>query len=456
MKLPTGESVFDPQSVFFMFRKNLSMAALNARLRKRFGEALDSRDPNRLIIPLRDALTCAFAMFSLKVPSLLAFDDLRRSNSCRENLKSLFGVESIPSDTSMREILDEVDPEHLRPAFKDVFSELQRGKALESYQFMNDKYLVAIDGTGYFSSDKIHCSSCLEKHHKKTNTVSYSHQMLGAVLIHPDKKQVVPLCPEPIIKQDGESKNDCERNACRRILKKIRSDHPRLGLIITEDGLASNAPHIKDLKKYGMSFILGAKPGDHKFLFEEFDLAGSRVTEIIQNDGKSTHIYRYLNDVQLNEGNSDVRVNFLNYEEKRANGTTLRFSWVTDIEIDNHNVYKIMRGGRARWKIENETFNTLKNQGYEFEHNYGHGYQNLSVTLAYLMMLAFLVDQAQLIGCKIVRMALESSRRLSEMYRKVRTYFDTFVFKNWGELYSAIAYGIETSFQINFPRGNTS
>ena len=456
MKLPTGESVFDPQSVFFMFRKNLSMAALNARLRKRFGEALDSRDPNRLIIPLRDALTCAFAMFSLKVPSLLAFDDLRHSNSRRENMKSLFGVESIPSDTSMREILDEVDPEHLRPAFKDVFSELQRGKALESYLFMNDKYLVAIDGTGYFSSDKIHCSSCLEKHHKKTNTVSYSHQMLGAVLIHPDKKQVVPLCPEPIIKQDGESKNDCERNACRRILKKIRSDHPRLGLIITEDGLASNAPHIKDLKKYGMSFILGAKPGDHKFLFEEFDLAGSRVTEIIQNDGKSTHIFRYLNDVQLNEGNSDVRVNFLNYEEKRANGTTLRFSWVTDIEIDNHNVYKIMRGGRARWKIENETFNTLKNQGYEFEHNYGHGYKNLSVTLAYLMMLAFLVDQAQLIGCKIVRMALESSRRLSEMYRKVRTYFDTFVFKNWGELYSAIAYGIETSFQINFPRGNTS
>ena len=456
MKLPTGESVFDPQSVFFMFRKNLSMAALNARLRKRFGEALDSRDPNRLIIPLRDALTCAFAMFSLKVPSLLAFDDLRHSNSRRENMKSLFGVESIPSDTSMREILDEVDPEHLRPAFKDVFSELQRGKALESYLFMNDKYLVAIDGTGYFSSDKIHCSSCLEKHHKKTNTVSYSHQMLGAVLIHPDKKQVVPLCPEPIIKQDGESKNDCERNACRRILKKIRSDHPRLGLIITEDGLASNAPHIKDLKKYGMSFILGAKPGDHKFLFEEFDLAGSRVTEIIQNDGKSTHIFRYLNDVQLNEGNSDVRVNFLNYEEKRANGTTLRFSWVTDIEIDNHNVYKIMRGGRARWKIENETFNTLKNQGYEFEHNYGHGYKNLSVTLAYLMMLAFLVDQAQLIGCKIVRMALESSKRLSEMYRKVRTYFDTFIFKNWGELYSAIAYGIETSFQINFPRGNTS
>jgi hypothetical protein len=79
-----------------------------------------------------------------------------------------------------------------------------------------------------------------------------------------------------------------------------------------------------------------------------------------------------------------------------------------------------MRGGRARWKIENETFNTLKNQGYEFEHNYGHGYKNLSVNLAFLMMLAFLVDQAQLLTSKVVQQALKKSFGLSNMYRKIR------------------------------------
>ena len=75
------------------------------------------------------------------------------------------------------------------------------------------------------------------------------------------------------------------------------------------------------------------------------------------------------------------------------------FSWVTDLRVSTRNVYALMRGGRARWKIENETFNTLKNQGYHFEHNYGHGEQNLSGVFATIMMLAFLVDQTQQLCC---------------------------------------------------------
>ena len=458
MQALNNQPLIDSLSIKKAFRKNLSVAALSQGLRARFSKVEDKRDKRRVVIALQDALMSAFAMFTLKMPSLLDFDAIRSSEPRRNNLRNLFGVESIPSDTAMREILDEVNPEHLRPAFKDVFLELQRGKALEPYRFINGNYLIAIDGTGYFSSDTIHCASCMEKRDKKTGEVTcYYHQMLGAVMIHPDKKQVVPLCPEPIIKQDGESKNDCERNACARILAKIRQDHPRLGIIITEDGLASNAPHIRDLKKFGMSFILGAKPGDHKYLFEEFSLAGSRIREVRMVDGKSTHVFQYVNDLQLNGSSEDVRVNFLQYEEIRSNGTRLRFSWVTDIEMDDNNVYQIMRGGRARWKIENETYNTLKNQGYEFEHNFGHGEKNLSVVLAYLMMLAFLVDQAQLLASKLVQLALEKAQRLKTMYRTVRNYFDTFAFRDWQELYSAMAYGIETSFTINFPgRKNTS
>jgi hypothetical protein len=107
-----------------------------------------------------------------------------------------------------------------------------------------------------------------------------------------------------------------------------------------------------------------------------------------------------------------------------------------------------MRGGRARWKIENETFNTLKNQGYEFEHNYGHGHKNLSVNLAYLMMLAFLVDQAQLLTSKVVQLAIQKSKSLSEFYRMIRSLFDLFAFENWLELYEALAYGFESKITI--------
>jgi hypothetical protein len=278
--------------------------------------------------------------------------------------------------------------------------------------------------------------------------------MLGAVIIHPDQKVVIPLCPEPIIKQDGETKNDCERNACARILGKIKKDHPRLNLIVTEDGLSSNAPHIRDLKKHGMSFILGAKPGDHKFLFEEYSLAGSRIKEVIIHEEKGAHVLRYVNGLQLNEKSDDVVVNFLEYSECRPGKRDINFTWVTDIEITNDNVFKIMRGGRARWKIENETFNTLKNQGYEFEHNYGHGYKNLSVNLAFLMMLAFLVDQAQLLTSKVVQQALKKSFGLSNMYRKIRYLFETFAFKSWLEVYEALAYGFDTTLTIRRPNSS--
>ena len=241
-------------------RKHLSADALHSLILARFAQIPDGRQ-NSSGIPLADALMSAFAMFSLKDPSLLAFDARRND----ENMKRLYGIGQIPSDTQMRAILDEVDPLTLRPVFNDVFRQLQRGKALEPFAF-HGAYLLCLDGTGYFSSAKIHCSCCLEKVDRKTGETTYAHQMLGAAVVHPDRKEVIPLAPEPIVKQDGKTKNDCERNASCRLLRRIRQEHPHLKLIVVEDGLASNAPHIRELQRLGMHFILGAKPGDHEFL----------------------------------------------------------------------------------------------------------------------------------------------------------------------------------------------
>jgi hypothetical protein len=191
-------------------RTHLSADALLSKLRSGFADIADHRSGD-VDISLRDALMSAFAMFSLKAPSLLAFDKER----AEDNLQRVYGLERVPCDTSMREILDPVDPESLRPAFKQVFRQLQRGKALEEMVFVEGHYLLALDGTGYFSSQQMHCGSCLEKQ-QRNGTVTYSPQMLGAALIHPDKREVIPLMPEPIIKQDGTNKNDCERNAAKR------------------------------------------------------------------------------------------------------------------------------------------------------------------------------------------------------------------------------------------------
>ena len=152
-------------------------------------------------------------MFSLKDSSLLAFEERRND----ENMRNLFGIGRVPSDTHMRDILDLLEPRQLHPAFNDVFRRLQRGKVLEPFVFYQGCYLLSLDGTGYFSSSSIHCDSCLEKVHKQAGEVTYEHQMLAAVMIHPEHREVIPLAPEPIVKQDGSARmiaSGTRPNAC--------------------------------------------------------------------------------------------------------------------------------------------------------------------------------------------------------------------------------------------------
>ena len=148
-------------------RKHLSADALVALVRASFSRIADPRAGTPRIA-LTDVLMSAFAMFALKDPSLLAFDERRHD----DNLRSLYGIGRVPSDTHMRTVLDLVPPEELRCAYQDVFRQVQRGKALEPYVFLEGCYLLSLDGTGYFSSAKIHCPSCMRKEHAD-GTVTY-------------------------------------------------------------------------------------------------------------------------------------------------------------------------------------------------------------------------------------------------------------------------------------------
>src|SRR2546421_2136204 len=426
-------------------RKHLSADALLDMLRTGFAAIVDHR-PGTPDISLPDALMSACALFSLKSPSLLAFDQERPAG----NLQRVYGIKRVPCDSAMRAILDPVEPERLRPLFTHVFRALQRGKALEEMLFVEGHYLLALDGTGYFSSNQIHCASCLETHHRN-GTVTYRHQMLGAALIHPDRREVIPLMPEPIVKQDGTEKNDCERNAAKRLIVKLRQDHPHLKLIVTEDSLSSNAPHIQELQEHHVHYILGVKEGDHAALFAQVAAAeqAGRVT-YYDRDAPETglrHRFRFVSDVPLNASHADLQVNFLECWEW-GKDTVQHFSWVTDLRVNKGTVYQLMRGGRARWRIENETFNTLKNQGYHFEHNYGHGYQHLSVVFAVLMMLAFLVDQVQQLCCPLFQAVwakLGSKRRLWERMRAV--FFD-YALDSMRHLFEALWYGWQKTAPI--------
>src|SRR3989441_7021303 len=244
-------------------RKHLSADALFRLVYTGFDHIPDYRLAD-VDIALPDVLMSAFAMFSLKAPSLLAFDKERIEG----NLHTIYGIQRVPCDTYMREILDPVSPKWLRPVFTSVLRQLQRGKALEALTFLDGHYLLALDGTEYFSSKTIHCASCVHRVHRN-GSITYAHQLLGAALIHPDQRAVIPLMPEPMVNRDGTDNNDGERHAAKRFIIQLRHDHPHLTCIVTADSLRSNAPHIETLHHDDLRSILGVKEGDHAFLFQQ-------------------------------------------------------------------------------------------------------------------------------------------------------------------------------------------
>ncbi len=435
LKIPTKHAI----------RSCLDMDAQLATLRHGFESLPDPRRREGQI-PLADVLMSGYAMFALKDGSLLAFDERRRLGA--DNLQRIFGITQIPCDTQMRSVLDPLDPELFRPFFRSAIAQLQRGKALQQLAFYQGCYLLSMDGTGSFESKELSSSSCLVKKHRN-GTTSYYQQVLGAALVHPDRREVIPLAPEMIILQDGATKNDCERNAARRLLTKFREDHPRLPVIVIEDGLSSNGPHIRDLRQHNCHYILGAKPGDHPLLFHNLSeaLKKETATTFTMKDLEKpeiTHTFRFLNETPLNQSNLDLKVNFLVYEEHNAKtGKTQYFSWVTDFPITVENAYILMRGGRARWKIENETFNTLKNQGYHFEHNFGLGKEHLSEVFVMLMMLAFLIDQIQQLCSPLFQAAWQRAGSKQALWEEQRHLFHSFELESMAMIYTVIVNGFK-------------
>lgn len=403
-------------------RSQYSQDYLIEEIRERFRENITHSIKNKeLEQSTLDCLMSGLAIFVFKHPSLLDFEKAYKESSLlRENLKRLFGCSWIPCDTQMRVRLDEVNPSLLNDAFKGLFRILQRGKTLEEFVFYQSSYLVSVDGTGYYSSGNVSCENCCIKEHKNGDK-TYYHQALMASLVHPDQKVVFPFLPQMIQKQDGSTKNDCERNSMKRWVEHFKRDHPHLNITIVGDGLYANAPLINLLTEKKMSYILVAQEGDHSYLFDWFKMGTfPEKNTLTQTDSKKTlRTYEWMNDVPLNDSSS-VRVNVLSLTETKPNQKPTKWVWTTNYTISEKNAALLARGGRARWRIENETFNTLKNQGYNLEHNYGHGKKNLSSIFVHLVLLAFFMDQVLQKVNKLVQTVLArfgSKRALWEQLR---------------------------------------
>lgn len=420
-------------------KKHLQFNALRQSLSDHFFAINDLRQQSKLDHQLHDCLMSGFAMMFFQDPSILEFQRKLEEKSQFSNLSSVFQVKSVPKESQMRDTLDCVDSRHLFPIFSDWLHRLQRGKHLAQYRFLDRYYLMPIDGSQYFSSTKIHCPGCLHTTSKKGTR--YYHQILQAVIVHPDMRQVLPLAPESIQNTDGTKKQDCEINAGKRLVADIRRRHPKLPIIITGDDLYSKQPFIDAVKQARMSYILVAKPTDHKELFQrvhKLDSLGGCVGLEVTDDKGRIHRYRWVNQVPLNGSKNADEVNFFQYELVNKGKITYKNSWVTDITINEHNIVDLVKGGRARWKIENETFNTLKNQGYYIEHNYGHGRQNLSLNFFLLNLLAFFMHEIFQLTDRLYQVCRRKTSARKEYFALLRRTFQILLFRSWQHMLECI------------------
>ncbi len=380
-------------SMTFKPKKHLQFSSLRKVLTEQLESIMDHRKQAQCTYSIHDTMMSAFACMYFQDPSLLHFQQRLEKKYQRNNLQTIFRVKHTPKDAQIRDIIDEIPSETLAPVFKVYYERLRRHKYLEDYAILPNTVMCVIDGTQYHSSKSVYCDCCLHKTHRNGDK-TYSHAVLQGAIMHPDKKQVIPVMPEAIKNSDGDKKQDCESKAAKRFVKNLRSAHPRQKFLLAGDGLMSHQPLIEAALEQKMSYLFVAKPGDHKYMYEWLNDFPTLPSIDYIDEKKRTHRFSWQNEVPLHGEANAIKVNYVEYQQINSVGkVTFKNSWVSDIEITKDNVIRMAKAGRCRWKIENECFNTLKNQGYNIEHNYGHGKKNLSYNMYLLTLLAFFFHQ---------------------------------------------------------------
>lgn len=411
------------------------------QIRNTFEELPDHRKPgNNRKYAVEDAALSAFSVFFTQSPSFLDYQRRMQQLHNRNNAQSIFGVHQIPSTSQIGNLLDPLAPETLYPVLAEVGDRLYTQGCLKPFTSIGGTLLVALDGTDSFSSEKISCPCCTRQTLKNGQTL-YRHTLVTPVIVAPGQSRVVPLPPEFVRVQDGVDKQDCELAAAKRWLTTWGSHYAPRGITVMGDDLYCHQPFCDALRAQHMDFLLVCKPDSHALLYEwvaDFARTGAvRTLEKNRWNGKQrlTEHYRYLNQVPLRNSDDALMVNWCEVTIRNAKQEVVyRNAWVTSHTIDEHNVVEVVAAGRARWKIENENNNVLKNHGYHFEHNFAHGKQHLSNFLATLNLLAFLthtalewLDDAY----RAVRKAAPSRRTFFE---NLRTLLQFIPFDNWQHL----------------------
>ena len=324
-----------------------------------------------------------------------------------------------------------------------------RQATLESWRAFQDQLLIALDGTWYYSSQKIHCPNCSCLEHK-SGEKTYYHSAITPVIVAPGHEHAIPLRPEFITPQDGHTKQDCEIAAAKRWLEKNAAHYAPLRAILLGDDIYAHQPFCRRTLLHGFDFIFVCKPDSHTTLYHWVNLLQrpelGTVNDARQSRAPISTPMPIVTPTAFRwpKAQDALKVNWCEVTVTDHKGKVVYLNgFITNFKITDQNVAAIVAAGRARWKIENENNNTLKTKGYHLEHNFGHGQEHLSSLLAAMNILAFLyhtflsfTDEHY----RLIRATLPTRKTFFDDLRALTRYM---LFPNWDALMDFMMRGLE-------------
>jgi len=416
-----------------------------------FATLPDKRTGNNIQYSMKDIGLAAFSVFFTQSPSFLAYQSSMEQNRGKSNAQTLFQIDKIPTPNHIRDILDPVDPEQIYPVYDQVYEAFEEKGILDTFRAIHDTRLIALDGTWYFSSksENLNCENCTKIEHKNGEITHY-HSAITPVIVGFGKPYAIPLRPEFIMPQDGDTKQDCEIKAGKRWLDKNGAYYNTGNDTLLGDDLYAHQPFCRRTLLNNYHFIFVCKPKSHKHLYRWVDLLEPNedihtVKMCVKNKKKwENHVYRYASNVPLVEGKNALKVNWCEVTITNSKGKQIHHNaFITDFKITDKNVAGIVAAGRVRWKIENENNNTLKTKGYHLEHNFGHGKEHLSSLLVTMNILAFLLHSF-LTFCdadyQLIRSTLPTRKTFFQDIRALMRYH---CFSSWAVMMDFMMRGLE-------------
>ena len=432
---------------------SLTFSALLAKLHEVVESIEDPRrKSNGTHYQVKDAVISAFSTFFMQCSSFLEFQRQMHNRQQRDNVQTLFGVNQIPSDAQIRNILDLLSVTVLIPIFLWIYHTLRNAGYLASYEVLDGQLLVGMDGTEFFRSQQIQCACCSQCK-PKDGRMSYFHQAILPVIVAPAHEQVISLPPEFITPQNGHDKQDCETAAAKRWVHAYAKEFEPGRVTLLGDDLYSRQPMCELVLEQGFHFIFTCLSESHGSLYEwlTFLQANGEVHSFRHRhwDGQQWVIYqfRYANGVPIRDTQPALTVNWFEMKvTQEREGHCLYFnSFITDHLLFDGVLMEMGQSARARWKSENENHNVLKTKGYHLEHNFGHGHQGLANILLSLNVLAFLCHTVlALVDASYQVLRGRLGKRVT-FFEHLRTLTQYLVFESWQQL---MAFMLERTEQL--------